>query len=82
MQGAVGACASAMKPGTSLAFSAVMDVLPDGKIANVAMRPENPWTACFAKQLGTVLKLPPPPKGGDAAGYPVYYEIQARKGRP
>lgn len=82
MQGAFGACRSTIKPGTAIAFSAVMDVMPDGKVANVAMRPENPWTACFAKQLVTVLKLPPPPKTGAAAGYPMYYEIRPQARRP
>jgi len=61
----------------SLDLSAVFDVMPDGRIANVAVRPSNTWTACFAKQLETVLKLPAPPEGFPS-GYPMTFELKAR----
>jgi tetratricopeptide (TPR) repeat protein len=82
MQGAFGACASAMKLHTAPRLEAVMDVLPDGRVANVAVRPENPWTACFARQIKTVLKLPPPPKLEGAAAYPLVYELQPQRKQP
>jgi tetratricopeptide (TPR) repeat protein len=79
MQGAFGACTSTMKPHTTPQFEAVMDVLPDGKVANLAVRPDNPWTKCFGKQLETVLKLPPPPRLESGAAYPLVYELQPRR---
>jgi hypothetical protein len=68
-----------MKPHTTPQFEAVMDVLPDGKVANLAVRPDNPWTKCFGKQLETVLKLPPPPRLESGAAYPLVYELQPRR---
>lgn len=76
-EGALGACRSTMKPGVSLTLAAVFDVMPDGHVANVEMRPDNAWTACFAKQVQTVLKLPPPPDGY-TSGYPMSFELRVR----
>ncbi|MGN6111403.1 MAG: hypothetical protein ACTHOC_00070 [Luteimonas sp.] len=77
-EGAFGSCRAAIpKPHASLGLAAVFDVMPDGRIANVVVRPENAWSKCFAKQVETVLKLPPPPEGFPS-GYPMTFELKAR----
>ena len=76
MEQTLGACQSAMKPGTTPELSAVMDVQPDGRFANVAVRPVNAWTSCFAKRFETTWKLPPPPEGSATSGYPMAYGMR------
>lgn len=75
---ALGACRSAMKPDTPMEFTAVMDVQPNGTLANIAMRPVNAWTSCFAKRIETTWKLPPPPEGSGTSGYPFFYGIRMK----
>ena len=74
----VGTCQSAMKPGITPELTAVMDVQPNGMLGNIAIRPINAWTSCFAKRFETAWKLPPPPEGFEKAGYPIFYELRMK----
>lgn len=78
LEEALGACQSAMKPGITPEFTAVMDVQPNGTLANIAVRPINAWTSCFAKRVETAWKLPPPPEGFGTSGYPVFYGLKMK----
>ena len=68
------ACMDRMPAGAKPELTAVMDVQPDGTLANVAVRPANAWTACFEQKFAGK-KLPPPPDATEAGGYPIFYEI-------
>lgn len=59
-------------------FTAVMDVMPDGRIRNIDVRPSNGWTACFAKQVETSWTLPPPPELASALPFPLIYGLKIR----
>jgi Tfp pilus assembly protein PilF len=72
---AMRACQSSMPPGAKPEFTAVMDVQPDGSVAHVAMRPVDALTSCLARTFERDLKLPAPPAIGDAAGYPIFFEV-------
>lgn len=51
-------------------FTAVARVAPDGRVYDVAVRPETPLSRCFAKQLGA-RRLQAPPPGSGNAGHPI-----------
>lgn len=51
-------------------FTAVAGVAPDGRVFDVAVRPETPLSRCFARELGA-RRLQPPPPGSGRAGHPI-----------
>lgn len=51
-------------------FTAVARVAPDGRVFDVAVRPETPLSRCFARELGA-RRLQPPPPGSGRAGHPI-----------
>jgi tetratricopeptide (TPR) repeat protein len=63
-----GAC-FARKGATS--FTAVMDVLANGKIANVEVWPVNAQSSCYAKRVVEMVKAPRPPAEFADKGFPV-----------
>ena len=58
------------KKGTTDRFSLVADVLEDGSIANIAVRPETSQTRCFAEGMARV-RAPRPPAGFAKRGFPI-----------
>jgi hypothetical protein len=58
-------------------FTAVMDVLGDGRIGNVQVKPVNKRTTCYAERMAKV-KGPPPPAKFAEQGFPVVIEMGFR----
>lgn len=75
---ALNACQASLKSADKPQFVAVMDVLADGSITNVEVRPTNAWTTCFASHAKSSWKLPEPPKLASALAYPVLYEVRIK----
>lgn len=50
-------------------FTAVARVAADGRVLDVAVRPQTPLSRCFAKQLAARRLQPPPASGRD--GHPI-----------
>ena len=74
---AFNACQAARTAGIPIEFTAVMTAGADGKLTDVAVRPKNAWSSCFAKQL-EAHKVPAPPAGVGEGGYPLFYELRMR----
>ena len=74
-------CFKGAKAGTTERFTAVMDVLANGSIANVEVAPVNERTSCYAKRVVEMTKAPPPPREFAETGFPVAIQTTQRSGK-
>lgn len=75
-------CFKGTKAETMEGFTAVMDVLANGSIANVEVAPVNARSSCYAKRLVEMAKAaPPPPPGFAETGFPVAIQTSFKPGK-
>ena len=75
------ACFKGAKAGTTENFTAVMDVLANGTIANVEVAPANAMSSCYAKRVVEMVKAPPPPREFAETGFPVAIQTSLTPGK-
>ena len=66
----MGACVTG-KTGPGQSFTAVMDVLANGTIANVEVAPVHAQSSCYAKRIVELVTAPRPPQKFAEKGFPV-----------
>ena len=67
-------CIARHAPADKSPFTVVAEIPPDGATRRVEAQPATPLAGCYARWLATQT-LPPPPRLGDAAGYPIEIDV-------
>jgi hypothetical protein len=58
-------------------FSLVADIMPDGRFANVAVRPESAVTRCYANKIGTLQTEIARPGDYATQAFPIVIHVNA-----